>query len=355
MRPTTLLALAGVLVTTAHAAEVLHYWDMDTVDGGVPIDLVGGLVTTAGANLDLTHAAYGPAGGSGGAYLHTVIATDGVPLTAEIHNGSTATALVFTGSFSFSYWSYDDSSDLNGSGPRTFDCLSGTDTGMQLSTTPSGALNFRMDDNGGNEVLSKDETDPDPTQAVDAWTFVAVNVDRTSNQAEIFFNGASQATYGITALTGDIVPSHDLQIGAINGGGLFNHIQTAGLDDLAFYDGLLSGQNIADLYAGTITPDDLSAVPQPSGVALADFTYDPTDGSAEVRIEGAATTAYKLVEADDLDFLNPDQDPIPLTGATVGTLDGDKVTTDGSGNATVQFTLGNTKTATFLRAEETVP
>ncbi|MCH7225916.1 discoidin domain-containing protein [Haloferula sp. A504] len=98
---------------------------------------------------------------------------------------------------------------------------------------------------------------------------------------------------------------------------------------------------------------DLSAIGGPSAdLALADFSYDPGDGSAEVSITGAANTNYKLVEADDLDFSNPDQDPIPLTGASVGTLNGNEVTTDGSGNATVQFNLGTAKSATFLRAEE---
>ncbi len=43
--------------------------------------------------------------------------------------------------------------------------------------------------------------------------------------------------------------------------------------------------------------------------------------------------------------------PIPLTGATVGTLDGDQFTTDGNGDATIQFNLGTAKDATFLRAE----
>ena len=87
---------------------------------------------------------------------------------------------------------------------------------------------------------------------------------------------------------------------------------------------------------------------------LVDFTYNPTNGSAEVSIQGDANTSFKLVEADDLDFSNPDQNPIPLTGATVGTLDGNEVIADASGNATVQFNLATAKPATFLRAQ-TVP
>ncbi|MCH7226878.1 hypothetical protein [Haloferula sp. A504] len=106
-----------------------------------------------------------------------------------------------------------------------------------------------------------------------------------------------------------------------------------------------SGGSNSAIWIEAITTSD------PSTLALADFTYDPADGSAEVSIVGAANTNYKLVEADDLDFSNPDQNPIPLTAASVGTLDGNEVTTDASGNATVQFNLGTAKAATFLRAE----
>lgn len=89
----------------------------------------------------------------------------------------------------------------------------------------------------------------------------------------------------------------------------------------------------------------------PTTTKLVDFTYNPGVGSAQVSIVGAPNTRYKLVEADDLDFANPDQNPIPLTGATVGTLDGNEVIADASGNATVQFNLGTSKPATFLRAQ----
>ncbi len=96
----------------------------------------------------------------------------------------------------------------------------------------------------------------------------------------------------------------------------------------------------------------VSAIPEPSAaLQLSGFTYDPVTGDSEVTIEAAANTEYKLVEAADLDFASPDQDPVPLTGASVGTLNGNNVTTDGSGKATVQFNLGTAKDATFLRAE----
>lgn len=87
-------------------------------------------------------------------------------------------------------------------------------------------------------------------------------------------------------------------------------------------------------------------------LTLSSFTYDPVSGDAEVSIAGAANTNYKLVEAADLDFHAPDRDPIPLTRATVGTLDGNEVTTDSGGKATVRFNLGNGAPATFIRGEK---
>lgn len=95
----------------------------------------------------------------------------------------------------------------------------------------------------------------------------------------------------------------------------------------------------------------LGAVPAVA-LTLSSFTYDPISGEAEVSLSGAANTNYKLVEAADLDFQLPDRDPVPLTRATVGTLDGHEVTTDSFGKATVRFNLGIGAPATFIRAEK---
>lgn len=94
----------------------------------------------------------------------------------------------------------------------------------------------------------------------------------------------------------------------------------------------------------------LGAAPRMTA-SLSSFTYDRVTGESEVCISGAANTIYKLVEAADLDFANPDRNPISLTGATVGTLNGNQVTTDGSGKATVQFNLGAGLRRTFIRGE----
>jgi hypothetical protein len=93
----------------------------------------------------------------------------------------------------------------------------------------------------------------------------------------------------------------------------------------------------------------------PDSVRLSGFSYDPVTGASEVSIKGRSSKAYLLVEAAELDFANPDQSPVPLTGATVGVLVGNQVTTDTNGDATVQFNLGTAKPATFIRGEEAPP
>ena len=99
----------------------------------------------------------------------------------------------------------------------------------------------------------------------------------------------------------------------------------------------------------------LSKLPDPV-LKLTGFSYDHADpdGASQVSIDGRSGTRLKLVEADDLDFTNPDQDPVPLTGATAGILDGNEVILDRNGAATVQFDLGKPKDATFIRAQKTI-
>ncbi|MCH7228112.1 hypothetical protein [Haloferula sp. A504] len=99
----------------------------------------------------------------------------------------------------------------------------------------------------------------------------------------------------------------------------------------------------------TITGDFTASTP--AAPQLSGFTYDPVTGNSEVSLKAAANTDYKLVEASDLDFATPDQDPVTLLGASIGTVNENTITTDGSGNATVQFNLGTANSATFIRAE----
>ena len=98
----------------------------------------------------------------------------------------------------------------------------------------------------------------------------------------------------------------------------------------------------------TTDPDLLN--PEAGMPQLSGFSYNPLTGASEVSFSGAPGTNWKLIAADDLDFANPDLDPVPLASATTGVLAGNGFTTDANGNATVQFNLPAPKSRNFIRA-----
>jgi hypothetical protein len=264
-----LFAIAVSLVANTVNADgvTIAYWNFTT-----SADTIGGIPTVELGTPDLSiDSSYGSTLGSGGNSLNTVI-SGGDYLEADVFEGSSL--LDFgTGDFSFSYWSFDDfgtdTGDGDARGPRIFDSLSGTTVGFQLGSNASGIYNFRMDDDAGGSVLSNAGGNLDSlSQPQDAWVHVSGTVDRSGlNLATIYFDGVSQGSYDISALTGNINPSQDMQIGVINGGGSAGTAQKSGLDDLAFYAGVLSASQIDDLRLGNTTPDAY-VVPEPSSSAL---------------------------------------------------------------------------------------
>lgn len=275
VRHFTLFALAASALTIQlQAASVINYWNFDTLSAGAPVDVVGGVPTSNVLSPDIsTHASYGEAYAGAGQSLNTTLGGGGNYVSADVHDGSgtlssDATAMDFgTSDFSFSYWSFD-ASNLDGDvrGPRVFDSLSGTTTGIQLGSNASGVFNYRTDDTS-TQVLSN-STLTTVNQTDGRWVHIAVNMDRTANLGEIYFDNVSQGTFGIGALTGDIYPTQDMQIGVINNGNALGAAQQSGLDDLAFYTGLLSANDRTGLAAGTLTPDQIGAIPEPSSALL---------------------------------------------------------------------------------------
>lgn len=259
-----IMAVAGLTAGAAPGAVVDHYWDMDTLSEGTPIDVVGGASTTAidaGGESLLLNQAFGAAYAGAGNALQTNLGG-----TGSMHLAAAMGDLTVYGQFDWaiSYWSYDDNTgDGDVRGPRVFDSLSGITEGFSLGSNASGIFNFRTDSVGGGSSISNNTlTTISPTQ--DAWTSVVINYTSTTDTIEVFFNGASQGTYSGN-VTGAINHTQDLQIGTINGGANAADAQSSALDDLAFYTGTLSQAEITGLANGTITPLD---IPEPGSLAL---------------------------------------------------------------------------------------
>ena len=256
---TSALALAA-MASTAQAQTVTNYWDFSTMG-----DDVGRVTGSAVGTPDLSvHATYGEAYPGSGPSLNSTLGGTGAGgghVLADVHDGTNPTALnLGTGDFSFSYWAFDDTTDGDGRGARILDFMSGTTTGLQLGTNLANDYNLRLDDDQGGSTITNNTL---PIQMpTDRWAPVAVTVDRTGQLVEIYFDGVSQGTVPLASATSAaFFPTQDMDIGAINGGTNVGGSQQSALDDLAFYDGLLSAADIAGLASGIVTPLDYLPTP----------------------------------------------------------------------------------------------
>jgi len=113
---------------------------------------------------------------------------------------------------------------------------------------------------------------------------------------------------------------------------------------------------------GTFYIDEIELIGPGLGSVLppqiGDMVIDLALNQISINIAGAEpNTTYILEEAVDLDFSNPDQSPIPLTGASasVGSMDSvnHTFTTDSNGDASIQGVSlgGEAKPSTFIRAK----
>ena len=303
-------AAASLLVLTAstHAQVCVHYWDFSSQS-----DVVGGVATTSvGAPVLAVDPTYGEAYPGSGASLQNEnggTSTSGGHLTAAVWSGSTLFMDWGMNSFSFSYWGYDDlAGDSDDRGVRAFDCLEGTSTGIQLASNLDNDWNFRVDDDQGGALIYNNAFAFQPP--ADRWYHVTGVVDRSANEVRAYLDGVlqmaipfSDTTTG-TPMTGNVFPTQDLLIGAINGGINAGGAQKQGLDDLAFYEGVLSASNAMGLASGSLTPDDFAGNPTrycspgvvnstgASGVIDALGSFVATDNDVTLRASSVPANSF---------------------------------------------------------------
>jgi len=304
------LLAAFTLAPAALGQSVVHYWDFTA-----PTDVVGGVATTSVGTTDLSvNATYGEAFAGAGNSLNSVLggtSAGGGHLSAAVTSGPMVEMDWGSDSFSFSYWTYDDfAGDSDVRGPRVFDCLDGTSTGLQLGTNATNDWNFRVDDDNGAVNIFNNVNAFNLPQ--DQWVHVAGVVDRGASEIRAYVNGALQATIPFndtttnTPMTGNVFPTIDLQIGAINGGTNVGQCQSAGLDDLAFYTGVLSAADITGLADATLSPLDFASGvsnycgPAPanssgaSGSITATGSLDPTDNNLTVTASSLPNNQFGI-------------------------------------------------------------
>ena len=215
-------------------------------------------------------------------------------------------------------------------------------------------LFIRAEPSGGTRDIQAVFTNSDLTNG--EFNHLIWTVDLSAplaNRIKAYVNGVPQ---NVTVFSDNTAASsahtfvdfqNDFVVGALNNRGTIQNFFDGVIDEFVIYDHTLTAADAADHYASI----SMIATDPPR---ITSFSYDPSNGAAEATIQHAEpNTRFKLVGSATLDFSNPDQDPVPLLGAAVGTLtDGFYIITDENGVATVQFNLG-TGHANFVRAEAT--
>jgi len=164
-----------------------------------------------------------------------------------------------TGDFSLSLWIKRGSGDANEDG--VFDALSGTDVGCQALIF-NDKFRLRLDTAGSANLIA----DSSSSIPLDSWQHVAVTVDRDNPSGLIvYLNGSPDSTHDPTAVAGAIGCSQDLWIGGFNN----NHGLDGSLDDLAFYNVVLTPDQVRRLASGQATPLTVIAEPIPEPATLA--------------------------------------------------------------------------------------
>ena len=159
------------------------------------------------------------------------------------------------GDFTMAFWVKRDQTDTT-SGDGIFDALgiTGNGTGYQcfFSGDPDmDHIKFRLDDVTGDFKNIKSQN---PMADATAWHHVALTVDRSNREAVMYVDGIADPPVDIKILRGALSPDQNLHIGGFNSGqkGLDGK-----LDELRFYNYVLSQAEIDGLIAGTSCPADL--------------------------------------------------------------------------------------------------
>ncbi|MCA9215877.1 MAG: LamG domain-containing protein [Planctomycetales bacterium] len=184
----------------------------------------------------------------------------------------------------------DPQDDIGGGGPDSgadgiYDSLDGTASGIQLFLLPDGTVNGRFDSEEAGFVVVNDPEALEDNFDEDgfAWHHVAYTFDRDDAEALLYVDGELvDAVYAAgeveSAAEGDFIPSQDFWIGRAN-----QHSADSLLDDFALFNHVLTADEVAQIYAGTLSPADFID----SGL-LGDFDADGLLTATDIDLLSAA-------------------------------------------------------------------
>jgi len=224
--------------------------------------------------------------------------------------------------FSFSFWarrvdSAADSNEVDG----IFDALGGTSQGFQALFIGN-RFRLRMDEPGADFLLADSDTilPPDGT-----WHHLAVTVDRDDPEGLIIYiDGQLDSLHDPTPVSGILDPTQDLWIGNINGSAVLG--LDGSLDDLAFFNVVLSADQILNLAARRRTPLTVFSLPQPpqldlsldAGTQTLAIGWESQDGMlynlrSVVDPSSAASAAWPIFDGNENIEATPPENALEFT------------------------------------------
>ncbi len=205
--------------------------------------------------------------------------------------------------FSFSFWARrDDTAADSNEVDGIFDALGGTSQGFQALFLGN-RFRLRMDEPGADFLLADSETVIPPDGA---WHHFAVTVDRDDPEGLIIYiDGQLDSLHDPTPVSGTLDPTQDFWIGNINGSAVLG--LDGSLDDLAFYNVVLSADQILNLAAQKNTPLTVFSLPLPPQL---DLSHDASAGTLSIGWESQDGMLYNLRSVVDPSSAAPADWPI---------------------------------------------
>lgn len=215
---TTTIALVDSLYDNTRAFPLVGYWKLDN-------NLNDAFVHSITATMGNGSATYGDG--------KVAPVTNGAAVSASARNYSVNDPKLDNATFSFSFWSFHNSTDA-----KPYQIMNkdfGT-SGWRLFTTSSGILEWDGTGEVGNvQTLA--------SVSVDAWIHLIGTYDDDANIQRLYANGVLQNT--ATSVTIDNTSTAATLFGDTGAGAW-----TGRLDNFALYDGVLSQTDITRLYNG---------------------------------------------------------------------------------------------------------
>ena len=250
MNKTTLIAsvlFAALLLPSLASGDLVDYYKFE----GNGTDSQGGDANgTPGASVGAGNWA---AGYDGQAFFNVANIEGGNDTLQNANAINVLKADAFapgSGSFSISLWVKHSNTGDTDWGDGILDSL--TDEGYLLNFQTEGTLRFKIRDSAEGDMTLEQTT---PLTDTTGWHHYAAVMNRATNTATIYFDGAADGSANYT-LTGTTNPGENLHIG-------FNYLERldGGIDELQLYDHALSLSEV----------QTLANVPEPATMSLLAF------------------------------------------------------------------------------------